>query len=146
MDDPRRARAADPAFAADTDSVSFADGFPVLLTTTASLDDLNGLLGTPIGMERFRANLVVAGAVPWAEDGWRRLRVGAALFDVVKPCARCIMVTTDQRTGARDPAFEPIRAMQRFRRDAKGQVLFGQNLVPRSGGSVSLGDPVEAWD
>lgn len=146
MDDPRQARAADPTFAAGTDRVSFADGFPLLVTSTASLDDLNSRLAAPVGMDRFRANLVVDGAAPWAEDGWRRLRVGAAVFEVVKPCARCIVVTTDQRTGTRDAAFEPIRAMQRFRRDAKGQVIFGQNLVPRSGGAVSVGDPVEAWD
>ena len=120
--------------------------FPLLVTSAASLDDLNGRLPAPIGMERFRANLVIAGAAPWAEDGWRHLRVGSAMFAVVKPCARCIMITTDQQTGTRDPASEPIRTLQRFRRDATGQVIFGQNLVPRSGGVVSVGDPVEAWD
>jgi uncharacterized protein len=144
MDDPEHARAADPAFASEADRVSFADGYPLLVTSTASLDDLNGRLPAPIGMERFRANIIVDGAVPWAEDGWRHLRIGSASFDVVKPCARCIMVTTDQRTGTRDPAHEPIRTLQRFRRDAKGQVIFGQNLVPRSGGTIAVGDDVEA--
>lgn len=143
MDRPSDARPVDPAFARPEDRVSFADGFPVLLASAASLDDLNARLAEPVGMDRFRANLVVDGAGPWAEDRWRKLRIGPVLFDVASPCARCIVITTDQRTGTRHPGFEPVRTLQGFRRDAQGQVLFGQNLVPRSGGQVTVGDPVE---
>lgn len=143
MDRPDRARPADPAFARPEDRVSFADGFPLLIASSASLDDLNGRLVEPVGMDRFRANLVVAGAAPWAEDDWRHLRIGPVRFETVKPCGRCIMTTTDQRSGARHPGFEPIRTLQTFRRDRQGQVIFGQNLVPRSEGSVSVGDAVE---
>ena len=143
MDRPDQARPADPAFARPEDRVSFADGFPLLIASSASLDDLNRRLVEPVGMDRFRANLVVAGAAPWNEDGWRHLRIGPVLFEAVKPCGRCIMTTTDQRSGARHAGFEPIRTLQKFRRDRQGQVIFGQNLVPRSGGHVTVGDPVE---
>lgn len=143
MDLPAEARPVNPAFARPEDRVSFADGFPVLLTSTASLADLNARLAEPVGMERFRANLVVDGDAPWAEDGWRDLRIGPVLFEAVAPCARCIVITADQRTGTRHPGSEPIRTLQKFRRDAQGQVIFGRNLTPRSGGCVTVGDPVE---
>lgn len=143
MDDPARARPVDPAFSEANDRVTFADGFPVLLTSATSLADLNSRLPEPIGMDRFRPNLVVEGLPAWAEDGWRRLRVGGAVFDIVKPCARCVVTTTDQRTGQRDEAVEPIRTLQTFRRDTGGQVLFGQNLIPRRCGRVAVGDMVE---
>lgn len=143
MATPAEARPVNPAFGRPEDRVSFADGFPVLLASSASLADLNTRLAEPVGMERFRANLVVDGATPWAEDGWRKLRVGPVLFEVATPCTRCVVVTTDQRTGTRHPGFEPIRTLQGFRRDPEGQVMFGQNLVPRSGGCVTVGDAVE---
>ncbi|MCW6508686.1 MOSC domain-containing protein [Lichenifustis flavocetrariae] len=143
MADPAAARPVDPRFGTAEDRVSFADGFPLLLTSTASLADLNGRLAEPVPMDRFRPNIVVDGALPWAEDGWKRLRVGAVTFDVVKPCARCIVTTTDQITGARHPGAEPIRTLQRFRRDAAGQVLFGQNIIPRTQGRIAEGDPIE---
>lgn len=142
MDEPEVARPVDPSYAEPGDRVSFADGFPLLLTTDASLRDLNDRLAAPVPMARFRPNLVVEGAPAWAEDGWSRLRVGPVLFDSVKPCARCIMITTDQLTGERHAGLEPIRTLQRFRRDKKGQVLFGQNLVPRTTGTIAVGDTV----
>ncbi len=135
MDDPAEARPADPDFARPGDRVSFADGFPLLLTTSASLADLNTRLAQPVPMNRFRPNLVVAGTEPWAEDGWRHLRVGDVPFEIVKPCARCVVTTVDQDTGIKSEDQEPLRTLQRFRRDARGQVLFGQNLVPRGTGT-----------
>lgn len=146
MDAPGSARPADPGFARLDDRVSFADGYPLLVTSGASLADLNRRLAEPVGMDRFRANLVVDGGAPWDEDRWRWLRIGPVLFEAVKPCERCIVITTDQRTGSRHAGFEPIRALQGFRRDPRGQVIFGQNLVPRSDGSVAVGDPVEVLD
>jgi uncharacterized protein len=142
MDRPDSARPVDPAYGAAEDHVSFADGFPLLLTTTASLADLNGRLAEPIPMDRFRPNLVVAGSAAWAEDHWTLVLIGAVAFDVAKPCARCIVTTTDQNSGDRNADLEPIRTLQRFRRDAQGQVVFGQNLIPRSTGRIAAGDPV----
>ena len=84
------------------DRVSFADAFPFLLLTRASVDDLNRRLAEPVPVERFRPNLVIEGAAPYEEDTWRRIRIGDVVLDVVKPCARCVITTTDQATGARD--------------------------------------------
>ena len=100
-----RARAApvDPEYALPGETVSFADGFPLLITTLASLDALNSLIaqGTtpqegPLPMNRFRPNVVVAGTTAWAEDGWPRIAIGEVSFRVAKPCGRCVVTTTDQ--------------------------------------------------
>jgi uncharacterized protein YcbX len=135
-------RPVNPAFAVPGDVVSFADGYPLLAATTASLADLNARLPAPVPMDRFRPNLVIDGAAPWAEDHWRRLRVGAALFRVPKPCDRCLIPSIDQETGLRPDPEEPLRTLKTFRRDATGRVLFGVNLVPQVFGNVRVGDLV----
>lgn len=119
--------------------VSFADGFPFLLISAEALDELNARLASPVPMDRFRPNLVVRGAGPHAEDGWRRIQVGDVAFDVVKPCARCVITTTDQATGARGQ--EPLRTLATYR-NRGGKVLFGQNLIHAGPGTIRLGDPV----
>lgn len=147
LDDPRR-RAVDPEYADPGDTVSFADGYPVLLTNLASLDALNDLIAEtgsgegPLPMTRFRPNLVVAGASPWAEDAWigGRIRIGGVTFRVPKPCDRCVVTTTDQETGER--GREPLRTLGRHRNVGQ-KLLFGANLIPDGRGSVRPGDPVE---
>jgi hypothetical protein len=138
-DDTRRA--VDPAFAAPGDVVSFADGFPWLLISEASLADLNARLPRPLPMSRFRPNLIVSGCAPYAEDGWRTLRIGEAVFRVVKPCARCSVTTVDQETGEPDGP-EPLRTLAGYRRAGDG-VMFGQNLLAERGGELRVGEPVE---
>ena len=130
-------------FGGPGDRVSYADGYPLLLTSEASLADLNTRLETPVPMDRFRPNLVVDGAGPFAEDGWARIRVGSTTFRVVKPCARCVVTTTDQRSGVRGK--EPLRTLAEFRR-VDDKVLFGENLVHEGPGPVSLGDRVEVLE
>jgi uncharacterized protein YcbX len=137
--DPAAIRPADADYAPGAE-VSFVDGFPFLLTTEASLADLNARLPRPLPMERFRPNLVVTGSEPFAEDDWRVIRIGDVVFDVVKPCARCAITTVDQQTGKRDGA-EPLRTLGTFRRGRKG-VLFGQNLAHRRQGTLRVGDEV----
>ncbi len=108
------------------DKVSFADGFPFLLLSEASLEGLNRRLSLPVPMDRFRPNIVVTGCPAHAEDSWRQVRIGNVDFGVAKPCARCVITTTNQETGERSP--EPLRTLATYRvRD--GQVLFGQNLI-----------------
>ncbi len=141
LDDPL-SRPADPAYAPAGSTVSFADGFPLLLTTQASLDALNARLPAPVTCARFRPNVVIAGSEPWAEDGWRRIRIGAVAFTVAKPCERCMVTTVDPDTGLRPDKSEPLRTLARFRRDARGGVMFGQNLVPEQDGTIAVGDPV----
>lgn len=136
-------RPVDPAYAEPNDRVSFADGFPYLLTTTASLEELNRRADSELTMERFRPNLVVAGSEPFEEDHWRRIRVGDMTFRVAKPCARCVITTLDPDTQAAGP--EPLRTLARFR-SRDGKVLFGENLLPDGIGTVHVGDAVEVLE
>jgi uncharacterized protein len=147
LDDPTR-RAVDPRYGADGDVVSFADGYPLLLTTAASLAELGRWLVAdgeqPVPMTRFRPNVVVSGVAPWAEDRWRRIRIGAVSFRVVKPCGRCVVTTTDQVTGER--GTQPLKILGRRRRFGQ-QLVFGQNMIPDAPGGaagvIRAGDPVE---
>jgi hypothetical protein len=117
---------------------TFTDGYPLLLTNTASLDDLNTRLERPIGMERFRPNVVVETDTPWAEDDWRRVRLGEVELDLVKPCARCAVITTDQRTGERPDGSAPLSALAAFRTQAPHGAIFGQNAVHAATGTLRL--------
>jgi len=143
LDDPTR-RAVDPDYGQDGDTVSFADGYPLLLTSTESLDQLNQWLTAaghqPVPMNRFRPNVVVSGYPPWAEDRWRRIRIGPVSFRVAKPCARCVVTTTDQTTGER--GSQPLRMLAARRRFGKN-LVFGQNLIPDFPGYIRVGDPIE---
>jgi uncharacterized protein YcbX len=140
LDDPTR-RPADPEFSGPDDRVGFADGYPLLLTNTASLAQLGEWVGRPLPMTRFRPNLVVETGVPFAEDAWlgRRLQVGEVVLRVVKPCGRCIVTTTDQETAERER--EPLRTLARHR-NFDQRLVFGMNLVPDTVGSVAVGDEV----
>ena len=134
-------REVDRNYAPDGARTGFADGFPFLLLGEASLDDLNARLATPLPMNRFRPNLVVSGSAPFAEDGWRRIRIGGISLQVVKPCARCVVTTTDQATGRRD-GDEPLRTLATFRRQ-DDKVMFGQNVVHYGTGRLRRGDQIE---
>jgi uncharacterized protein YcbX len=150
MDDPATRRPLAPEYARPGETVSFADGFPLLLATTASLDALNSLIAQgehagegPLPMNRFRPNVVVAGTPAWAEDDWSRIAVGEVPFRVAKPCGRCVVTTTDQGTGER--GHEPLFSLGRHRR-LDGKLVFGQNLVPLSRGAIRVGDPVRVLE
>ena len=136
-------RPADPDVARPGDLVSFADGYPVLVIGRASLDELNARLAEPTSMRRFRPNLVVEGAPPFAEDHWWRLRIGEVEFEGAENCERCAFPTIDPDTGVKDTRREPMRTLATFRRRPGGGVFLGQNLIPRTPGTVRLGDPVE---
>jgi uncharacterized protein YcbX len=145
LDDPTR-RPVNPKYGRPEDRVSFADGYPLLLANTASLDGLNAWIAAeyaqPVPMTRFRPNVVVSGAPPWAEDAWTggRIRIGAVTFRVPKPCARCVVTTTDQETGER--GREPLRTLARYR-NVNEDLRFATNLIPDDVGEISVGDRVE---
>lgn len=139
-------RRVNPDYGGPADQVSFADGFPLLLLSEASLHDLNRRLRTPVPMQRFRPNLVVDGEQPYGEDRWRRIRVGEVEFAGVKNCSRCIFTTIDPHTGVKDAAGEPLRTLASYRRREGGGVFFGQNLIPRSRGVIRLGDTVRVLE
>lgn len=136
-------RPVDPDYGRAGDQVGFADGFPLLLISQASLDDLNRRLEAPLPMVRFRPNLVVTGTAPYAEDRWRRIRIGALEFRVVKPCSRCPIPTIDPQTAER--GAEPLRTLMGYRRRGN-RVYFGQNLLQDGQGPLEEGMEVEVLE
>ena len=124
------------------DTVSYADGYPFMVLSQASLDDLNSRLAEPVPMNRFRPNFVIAGTEAFAEDKWKIIIIGSTVFHVVKPSERCVLTTVDQEKGEKT-GKEPLRTLSIFR-TFKGKVLFGQNLIAENaGGIVKVGDVVE---
>lgn len=123
-------------------NVSFADGYPLLLISEASLDELNRRSSETHVMAQFRPNLVVAGDEPFIEDGWKRIRIGEVEFEVVKPCERCILTTVDTEKGAFRVSKEPLKTLLTFRANERGGTFFGQNLVAKDEGVVRTGDSI----
>ena len=136
-------RRVNPEHARSESFVAFTDGYPVLLMNEASVEDLAKRVGQRLPMNRFRPNLVVRGAEPYAEDTWRKLRIGDLELDVVKPCSRCAITTTDQLTGERGK--EPLATLASYR-ERDGEVLLGQNCIHLGFGSVRVGDDVEVLE
>lgn len=150
FDDPRR-RATDPRRSREGDVVSFADGYPVLLASVDSLTELNSWVANgprasdgPVPISRFRPNLVVSGAPAWAEDRWRRVRIGETTFRSAKACDRCVLTLTDPDTLVKTK--EPLYSLARHRQwDHK--TWFAVNLIAENpGGVLRLGDTVEVLE
>ncbi|MEM6545021.1 MAG: MOSC N-terminal beta barrel domain-containing protein [Pseudomonadota bacterium] len=133
-------RFVEEGFAPADQRVAFSDGYPLLLITEASLTLLNDKLDHPVPMNRFRPNLVLSGATAHAEDGWRRIRIGEAVVDLVKPCARCTVPAVIQETAGRDPQI--LEALMSYRKEGK-EILFGMNAIAQAGSSFQLGDQVD---
>ncbi len=112
--------------------MSFADGYPVLVCNQSSLEELNRRMPEPVGMERFRPNLVLEGLPAFAEDRISILRIGAVILKLVKPCTRCLITATDQRTGARSTDPLPVLKQFRMNHELHG-VMFGENAIPLQG-------------
>jgi uncharacterized protein len=141
---PTNVRSVDPDFAVRArDEVGFADGFPFLLISSASLEDLNDRLEKRLRMNRFRPNIVVGDTEPYAEDSWRRFTVRGIDFYGVKPCARCTVTTVEQETAHQGK--EPLRTLATYRKHAN-KVHFGMNLVHTGSGTIALGDAVTVLD
>lgn len=127
-------------------SVSFADGYPLLVISQASLDELNRRSPVLHSMDQFRTNLVVRSNEPFVEDSWKRIRIGAVEFEIAKPCERCILTTIDVETAEFRPTKEPLRTLSEFRADEQGRVFFGQNLIAKNEGIIQVGDPIEVLE
>lgn len=128
------------------DEVSFADGYPILLIGESSLEDLNLKLERRVPMNRFRPNLVIKNVEAFAEDKWKKIKIGETVFHLVKPCARCVMTTIDQETGISD-GKEPLKTLATYRlvkRAGTSKINFGQNLIAENAGAkVRIGEKVE---
>lgn len=137
-------RPVEAPYGAPGDRVGFADAYPVLLATRASLADLNARLAEPVPMNRFRPNVVVEGGEPFAEEAHPRVRIGALTFRMPKRCSRCAVTVVDQETAA--AGKEPLRTLASYRK-VDNNVYFAQNLIPDDlagarSVTLSLGDEV----
>ena len=122
------------------DHTGFADGYPILLASEESLQDLNTHLESPVPMNRFRPNIVLKGCGAFAEDTWKRNRIGDVELAVVKPCARCIVTTIDKETL--EQSKEPLKTLGKYRKHELG-AIFGQNAIPLNEGRLSVGMNME---
>jgi len=136
-------RQVDQKYAEAIDQTGFSDGFPLLLISQASLDDLNQRLPKPVSMLRFRPNLVISGCEAFAEDGWRIIQIGGIVMELVKPCSRCVITTIDPQTGLRDK--EPLFTLASYRKRGN-KVMFGQNVLHRNQGLIERGMTVKRLD
>ncbi|SEF91134.1 MOSC domain-containing protein [Algoriphagus boritolerans] len=136
-------RKVDPRYAVNGESVSFADGMPYLLIGQESLNDLNSRLELPVPMDRFRPNIVFTGGTPFLEDSLSKIKIGQLEFQIVKPCARCVMITVDQTSGIKGK--EPLKTLSSYR-TLNGKVYFGQNVVALHSGKIKVGDLITPLD
>ncbi|WP_241622192.1 YcbX family protein [Rosenbergiella australiborealis] len=122
--------------------LSFADGYPFLLVNESSLADLQNRCSAGVHIDQFRANIIVTGALPWQEDHWSIIRIGDIVFEVAKPCSRCILTTVNSKTARKHPNGEPMRTLAQFREaaDGTGAIDFGLNLIARNSGIIRVGD------
>lgn len=144
--DPLSSRRSNPAWTGGVDAYSlFSDGFPLLVLSRASLDDLNARLPVAVPMERFRPNLVFDGLPPYGEDRLQAIECGGVRLGIAKPCTRCVITTTDQHSGER-MGEEPLRTLKTYRWDAALRgVAFGQNAIVVSGAGQWLSAGSDGW-
>lgn len=138
---PQAPRHVSPKYSSGEQLVSFADGFPLLLTSTSTLDHLNSKMVSAVGMERFRPNIIVEGAEADSEDSWTHFKIGTIKFTNAKPCSRCKIITVDQQQGkAVDPS--PLKTLQSYR-SKDNKIYFGINLIHSGPGIINVGDDLE---
>ncbi len=123
------------------EKTAFSDGYPFLLISQGSLDDLNSRLPAPVSMRRFRPNLVVSGCPPFAEDSWRSISIGGIPFRIAKPCSRCVVTTVDPDTGEKT-GNEPLKTLFTYRKHGN-EAWFGQNAIHEGQGKLKVGDRVQ---
>jgi len=133
-------RQVDLNFAKAGNITAFSDGFPYLLISQASLDDLNGRLSQPVTMKRFRPNLVVEGTSAFAEDNWKKIRIGNIIFNLVKPCSRCVIPSINPETAEKTP--QVVKTLSGYRMQ-NNKIFFGQNLIADGIGELTVGMEVE---
>eukprot|EP00002_Diphylleia_rotans_P015810 TRINITY_DN3062_c0_g2_i1.p1 TRINITY_DN3062_c0_g2~~TRINITY_DN3062_c0_g2_i1.p1 ORF type:complete len:354 (-),score=52.46 TRINITY_DN3062_c0_g2_i1:90-1151(-) len=154
---PTFLRQTDMKYSVQGDNTGFSDGFPFLVASNLSLEDLNSKLASsgsrPVAMDRFRPNITIDGGFPFQEDIWKHVDIGGDTFRFVKKCSRCRVTTIDQDTavpgtpysslGQKQP--EPLHTLSLYRADKKkGDVYFGMNVIPdrQCNGEISVGAEV----
>jgi uncharacterized protein YcbX len=138
--DAQEVRQCDLSYAKQGDRTGFSDGFPLLLISQASLDDLNAKLNETVTMQRFRPNLVVSGCEAFAEDTWQSMQINTLSFHIVKPCSRCIITTVNPQLGFVNSP-EPLQTLATYRK-VDNKIYFGQNVIHQQTGHIHLGEGI----
>lgn len=133
-------RRVDAGYALNMEITGFSDAYPLLMIGQASLDDLNSRLESPVPMNRFRPNIVFAGGTAFEEDTMEYFQINGLDLYAVKPCARCVVTTTDQETGI--TAKEPLKTLASYR-TGNNKVYFGQNILYKQQGIIKVGDELK---
>ena len=137
-------RLVDPDYTQKNEITSFSDGFPNLLISEASLDDLNSRVDIDLSIQRFRPNIVISGCAAYAEDCLGHFKIADINFYAVKPCSRCV-VTTINPDNAKKESPEPLQTLATFRRK-NNKVMFGQNVLHKltaiNENRLTIGDTV----
>ncbi|MBC8090096.1 MAG: MOSC domain-containing protein [Phycisphaerae bacterium] len=131
--------------------VSLNDGAPMLILGEGSLTELNRRLEAkrvaPVGVDRFRPNVLLSGTSDQEEDTWLEINIGTESIGIGSRCGRCVMTTVNQQSGVRssasvdEPGGEPLRTIASYRRDG-GSVMFGMNATHRVPCVLRVGDVV----
>ena len=130
-------RMVDASYAFNNELTSFSDGFPILLIGEESLNELNSRLEEKLPMNRFRPNFVFSGGQAFEEDGWKNFKINNIDFICPKPCARCVVTSTDQQTAI--VGKEPLKTLATYRKEGN-KILFGQNVLNQGTGLVKVGE------
>ncbi|AWG20297.1 hypothetical protein FFWV33_01530 [Flavobacterium faecale] len=134
-------RKVDPRYAIESDNItSLSDGYPFLIIGQSSLDDLNSRLKEPVSIQRFRPNFVFQGGVAYEEEGWKNFTIGNQQFQGVKPCGRCVMISVDPEKGIVS-GKEPLATLSKYKMEGNN-VIFGQNLIAKDSGLVTVGEKI----
>lgn len=128
-------RQVDLRFAEKNVSTRFSDGFPILVLSQSSLDELNRQLKLPVPINRFRPNIVLKGTHPFEEDMSVELQTEEVKLSLVKPCARCVVTTIDQQTA--EKSNEPLKTLNNFRM-FNHKILFGMNALVKTTGKIHM--------
>lgn len=129
-----------------TTPLGFADAYPYLLINQASFNYLQQQCPQKLTIEQFRGNIIIDDALPFAEDGWRTIKIGDIIFDLVKPCSRCVMTRVNLTTHQYFPDNEPLKTLRYFRQNEQGDIDFGINMIARNNGIISINDYVEVLE
>ncbi len=138
--DEKSVRSKELKIAPHATEVSFADGYPYLILGTKSVELLNSKLDVPLSWNRFRPNLLIDTNVAHEEDKWKKIRIGEVVFQMIKPCVRCNVITINQETA--DISKEPLRTLATYRREEQG-VIFAVNAIALNTGEINLDDDIE---
>ncbi len=133
-------RQVDQNFAQFNDQTAFSDGFPFLIIGENSLANLNQAMKLNLEMARFRPNLVIADSSAYAEDSWRKIKIGTIEFRLPKPCSRCAIPAINPKTA--EISKEPLTTLNRLRK-WNNKIYFGQNALHNQTGFLQIGDEVE---